>query len=76
MLDSARDEFNTVDLWVQANDSAVETSTSTRNIDFLSNGFKIRATTNDFNASGGTIIYMAFAENPFVTSGATPVTAR
>ena len=48
-------------------------------IDFLSNGFKIRNTSSRFNTSGNTYIYMAFAENPFVaTSGtnAIPVTAR
>ena len=44
--------------------------------DFLSNGFKVRTTGPENNASGGTYIYMAFAENPFVTSGGIPVTAR
>jgi hypothetical protein len=29
-----------------------------------------------FNASGGTYIYMAFAENPFVSSTQIPTTAR
>jgi hypothetical protein len=29
-----------------------------------------------FNGSGGTFIYMAFAENPFVTSTSIPTTAR
>ena len=33
--------------------------------DFLSNGFKVRTTSTAENASGQTIIYMAFAENPF-----------
>jgi hypothetical protein len=28
------------------------------------------------NASGGTYIYMAFAENPFVSSKGLPTTAR
>ena len=44
--------------------------------DYLSNGFKIRATFNDTNASGGTYVYMAFAEHPFVSSKGVPVTAR
>ena len=34
-------------------------------IDFVSNGFKIRASTGDFNTNNGTYIYMAFAEQPF-----------
>ena len=33
--------------------------------DMLSNGFKCRATDTSINASGGTYIYMAFAEHPF-----------
>jgi hypothetical protein len=34
-------------------------------MDVLSNGFKLRNTNSGRNASGGTYIYMAFAENPF-----------
>jgi hypothetical protein len=45
-------------------------------VDFLSNGFKIRGNNNITNASGGSYIYMAFAENPFVTSTSIPTTAR
>ena len=38
--------------------------------DMLSNGFKIRATSNNFNNSGGTYLYLAFAESPFKYSNA------
>tara|TARA_B100000900_G_scaffold25631_2_gene19944 strand:+ start:496 stop:1530 length:1035 start_codon:yes stop_codon:yes gene_type:complete len=44
--------------------------------DFYSNGFKPRVTTSDYNAAGGVYQYLAFAENPFVTSGGVPVPAR
>ena len=44
-------------------------------VDFLSNGFKIRTGRAGANASGSTYIYMAFAENPFVTSTGVPATA-
>ena len=44
--------------------------------DLLSNGFKPRINSGENNSSGVTYIYMAFAENPFVTSGGIPVTAR
>ena len=44
--------------------------------DLLSNGFKIRVNYASSNASGGTFIYMAFAENPFTTSTGVPTTAR
>jgi hypothetical protein len=46
------------------------------NSDLLSNGFKLRANNAIHNASGQTYIYMAFAENPFVTSTGVPATAR
>jgi hypothetical protein len=32
--------------------------------DFVSNGFKSRSSDTNTNASGGTYIYMAFAETP------------
>lgn len=43
---------------------------SAQYIDFLSNGFKIRNTSGFNNDSGGTYIYMAFAEAPFKFSNA------
>ena len=44
---------------------------------FLSNGFKFRTTDGDHNnSSGGFIIYMAFAEEPLVSSNNIPATAR
>ena len=45
-------------------------------IDFLSNGFKWRVADSYVNGTGDTNIYMAFAENPFVTSTGIPATAR
>ena len=45
-------------------------------LDFLSNGFKWRRNSAGFNGSGNTFIFMAFAENPFVTSTGVPATAR
>ena len=42
---------------------------TTSDFDMLSNGFKTRTASNFINGSGATYIYMAFAENPFVTSG-------
>jgi hypothetical protein len=46
------------------------------NVDFVSNGFKIRQITHMINASSENYIYMAFAENPFVSSKGVPTTAR
>jgi hypothetical protein len=45
-------------------------------LDFFSNGFKLSSSHDAQNGSGQTYIYMCFAENPFVSSGAVPVTAR
>jgi len=56
------------------NGTTAEGGTST--LDILSNGFKWRSTGAWLNASGGTYIYMAFAEHPFVGDGTSPVTAR
>ena len=44
-------------------------------VNLLSNGFK-EDTTNNLGASGGTYVYMAFAESPFVSSKGIPTTAR
>ena len=45
-------------------------------IDILSNGFKCRSNNGASNGSGNTFMYMAFAEEPLVTSGGVPATAR
>jgi hypothetical protein len=46
-------------------------------IDFLSNGIKFRSGNgSDFNGSGATFIYAAWAEHPFGGSGVAPATAR
>ena len=63
MFDGVRNDFNVADDYLAANASAAEATFVYG--DFLSNGFKLRATTGDWNGSGGTIIYAAFAENPF-----------
>ena len=44
--------------------------------DILSNGFKLKSTSQYVNYSGGSYIYMAFAEAPLVGSNNVPCTAR
>jgi len=56
--------------------SIAEQTDTDAGIDMLSNGFKIRGSGGDYNASGQAYIYMAFADNPFVTSTGIPTTAR
>ena len=46
-----------------ANSSNSEADSTTDNpIDFLANGFKLRYSSTSTNQSGGTYIYMAFAD--------------
>jgi hypothetical protein len=64
--DSARDEYNESQKWLFPSSSSAEQTTTYSKLDFLSNGFKIRSAPPDnVNYSGGTYIYMAFAEHPF-----------
>jgi len=69
---------NLNDNYIYLNSNAVEGTSSSSGVDFLSNGIKMRNTYNDANASGysAKYIYMAFADNPFVTSTGIPTTAR
>ena len=70
-------EYNVIDDFLKPNLSDAETTgNANQSLDFLSNGIKFRGLGASSNASGGTYIYMAFAENPFVTSKGLPVTAR
>ena len=46
------------------------TEADTDRVDLLSNGFKVRTTDGDVNASGGSYIYLAFAKTPFKNSNA------
>ena len=74
--DNKRDISNTgTSTRLRANTSDAE-FTSTNEIDFLSNGFKPRGDDGEINGNGSKHIYMAFAENPFVTSTGVPTTAK
>ena len=64
---------NPQDLRLLANGTQTESDVD---VDFLSNGFKMRGNGAHMNANGNVYIYMAFAENPFVTSTGIPTTAR
>ena len=68
--DRVRDPDNPIRLILQPNSNAVEWDATTRDIDWLSNGFKHRSSHADFNASGGDYLYLAFAESPFKTATA------
>jgi hypothetical protein len=65
IMDTTRNPYNAVNLWLQAEGSNTESTLGTPQFDFISNGMKLRGSSSTDNASGGTYIYMAFAENPF-----------
>jgi len=65
MWDTSRSTYNATTHRLRADLSDAE-DTGAVDIDTLSNGFKLRNV--GINSSGGTYIYMAFAENPFKQS--------
>jgi len=74
IIDNKRaNPFNEISAMLNPNSSGTEGANN--DCDFLSNGFKWRTNDGNSNASA-TYIYMAFAENPFVTSTGVPATAR
>jgi hypothetical protein len=76
--DSKRAPINQIDgKYLELDASSAEVSTSgVVDLDFLSTGVKLRNTGGGFNGSGVSFIYIAFAENPFVTSTGIPTPAR
>jgi hypothetical protein len=69
-------DFNVTDARLFPNSQNAESSNGSGNIDFLSNGFKIRNSDAPMNTSSATYIYMCFASSPFVSSKGIPTTAR
>jgi len=70
-------EFNVVDDFLKPNLSDAETTGNAgQSLDFLSNGIKFRGTGASSNASGGTYIGFAIAEQPFVSSKGIVANAR
>ena len=76
ITDAKRDTFNVAGKGLFANETTAESAIAGREIDFLSNGFKIRTSGGEKNTSGNIYIYMAFAEAPLVASNNVPTTAR
>jgi hypothetical protein len=65
VFDAARNTYNALTSVLFPNTADAEASNSVYAFDFISNGFKVRSSQTQFNASGGTYIYAAFAESPF-----------
>ena len=75
IYDNKRDPFNVTDEALLPNTNSASGGSSNA-MDLLSNGFKLRQSAGSLNGSGQTFLYIAFAENPFVSSKGVPVTAR
>tara|TARA_R110000772_G_scaffold266679_1_gene389407 strand:+ start:1366 stop:2439 length:1074 start_codon:yes stop_codon:yes gene_type:complete len=75
MVDNKRNTFNIVNNFIKANTGNAG-NTSSGSFNFFSNGFKNNDANGGQNESGHTYLYMAFAENPFVTSTGIPTNAR
>lgn len=67
LRDAVRDTFNNLSKTLSPFATSAESAYAANEIDFLSNGFKLRhgTATGYSNASGGTYIFAAFAETPF-----------
>ena len=74
ITDNKRDPFNVNDAYLSANANSAESDFD--HSDFLSNGIKFKTNNDGWNQNGNTYVYMAFAENPFVSAAKIPVTAR
>ena len=68
--DSEREPHNPKDKTLHPMDSQNETNYGSDDVDFLSNGFRIRDTGSYQNSDNQTYVYAAFAEHPFKTARA------
>ena len=75
LFDSVRDPHNLTQRKLRPDTTAAENNNSSKAIDILSNGFKIKNSDAEFNANGGNYIFMAFGQS-IVGSNNIPATAR
>ena len=73
--DDKRQGYNAKQSWLYANSGSAENTTG-GTINLLSNGFKLTSSEADLNNSGSVILYVAFAQSPFVNSEGVPTNAR
>ena len=67
IFDNKRNTYNPVSktLYPNSNEDEFTNTGTDPQIDFLSNGFKVRSSYPQFNGSSDDLIWMAFAETPF-----------
>ena len=82
LFDTKRDPFNLANTKLSPETHQTENAVTGQgdsgynNIDIYSNGFKCKSNNAASNGADKTILYMAFAGEPFVSSGGVPATAR
>ncbi len=77
IMNSAADPTNTATGKANLRPNTTAADDTNCDLDFLSNGFKVREDAcNDMNGDGNTIIYCAWATNPFGGSGVAQARAR
>ena len=76
MWDNKRTPTNAMTIRLLANTNAADDTSTDNSVDFLSNGFKMRTSSGGFNQSSTDIVYLAFAESPFVSSKGVPTPAE
>ena len=74
-MDSKRDGYNLQNQILSPTETYVEQDPA-YGVDLLSNGFKCRRNDGWTNGSGNTMVYIAIAEFPFVSSNSIPTVAR
>ena len=68
IYDNKRSPSNPRNKVLYPNTTGAENSGENGDIDFLSNGFQLLSTTGSINQNGGTLMYMAFADDPDSTT--------
>ena len=76
MFDNKRNPFNVVQNVLLPDNSASETTGTAKYFDFLSNGFKVKNDSLQYNGTNENHIYLAFAAAPLVGTNNVPANAR
>ena len=75
LYDNKRLGYNTANYTLEVDGNGAE-GTATGRMHLLSNGFRLSYNWTPTNTDGQTYVYLAIAENPFVSSNGIPVNAR
>lgn len=74
--DTKRESINPNNKYINVAEADSQGENSIFDVDFLSNGFKLRNSNAGLNGNNYSYVFMAFAGNPFTTSTGVPTTAH